>query len=160
MREGAYVVDPVGVEHTKVSTSLADTLFGLGPEGATELEVVDTSVTWLTVHLSLVDWALASSTAHLGAVDDVALLGLVSKTTGLVRAGWARRTVSGRQLTQLPGAYTQKETHHIRLLAVPKLAKVFVGSHVFWIEDSCITQHDQVGRNLGARERASHPVGF
>jgi len=117
--DGAYVVDPVGVEHTKVATSASDTLFGLGPEGATELEVVDTGVARLTVDLTLVDWTLAASTAHLGAVDHVALLGLVSETTGLVWTGWPGRTMGGRQLTQLPGANAQEETHHVGLLPVP-----------------------------------------
>ena len=44
---------------------------------------------------------LATTTAHTGAVDHIALLGLVAEATGLVRAGGTGSTVDGVQLTEL-----------------------------------------------------------
>ena len=45
---------------------------------------------------------LAVTTADADAVDNVALLGLVAKTTSLVRARGARSTVDDVQLAVLP----------------------------------------------------------
>ena len=82
----------------------------------------------------LVDWTLAASTTDANAVDAISLLGLVSKTTSLVRAGWAGSTVHGRHLPELPGTDTLEEAHHIGLLAVPKFTEVFVSSHCCLLE--------------------------
>lgn len=45
--------------------------------------------------------ALAATTADADAVDDIALLGLVSETAGLVQTGRARGAVDNVQLTEL-----------------------------------------------------------
>ena len=55
----------------------------------------------LTISGTLGGSSLAATTADTDAVDDVALLGLVTKTTGLVRAGRARSAVDDVQLTEL-----------------------------------------------------------
>ena len=44
---------------------------------------------------------LATSTADTAAVDNVALLGLVTQAAGLVWSGWARGAVDDVQLTEL-----------------------------------------------------------
>ena len=44
---------------------------------------------------------LASSAADTNAVDDVALLGLVAETAGLVGARWAGSSVDDIELTEL-----------------------------------------------------------
>lgn len=54
-----------------------------------------------TVSSTLGDGSLAATTADADTVDDIALLGLVSETTGLVGARGARGTVDNVQLTKL-----------------------------------------------------------
>lgn len=71
-------VDPVRVQHTKVGATGSNTLLGLGTQRALPLEVVDTLLTGLTVNDTLLVRALAVTTADADAVDDVALLGLVT----------------------------------------------------------------------------------
>jgi hypothetical protein len=61
-----------------------------------------------TIGGTLRDRALATTTADANAVDDIALLGLVSKTAGLVRARGARGAVNNVQLTVLYYALSAK----------------------------------------------------
>lgn len=98
---GRVLVDPVGVEDAQVGAAAADTLLGGGAEGALVLELVDTLVGGLAIGGTLGGRTLAATTADTDAVDDVALLGLVTKTAGLVRAGRARSAVDDVQLTEL-----------------------------------------------------------
>ena len=83
------LVDPVRVQDTKVTAPLADTLLGDTLETTLGLEVVDTLADGLAVGRALGDVFLAVTPADTDTVDDIALLGLVAKTAGLVRAGWA-----------------------------------------------------------------------
>lgn len=46
-------------------------------------------------------WLLASTTANTDAVDDIALLGLVTQTAGLVWSRWAGCAVNDIQLAKL-----------------------------------------------------------
>lgn len=55
----------------------------------------------LTIGGTLGSRTLATTTADTDAVDDVTLLGLVTKTAGLVRARRARSAVDDVQLTEL-----------------------------------------------------------
>lgn len=55
----------------------------------------------LTIGGTLGHGALATTTADTNSVDDIALLGLVSETAGLVGARGARGTVDNVQLTEL-----------------------------------------------------------
>merc|ERR1719453_1572019 len=123
------LVHPVRVEHTKVATPASTTLLGDAAKRATGLQRADTGVAGLTVHLALVDRALAATTADTHAVDADTLLGLVAEAAGLVRAGGLGGPVNGGHLAELPSADTLLETQNIGLLAVPHLAKVLVGSH-------------------------------
>lgn len=50
---------------------------------------------------TLGNWLLASTTADTHAVDNVALLGLVTQTASLVGARWAGRAVNDIQLAKL-----------------------------------------------------------
>jgi len=54
-----------------------------------------------TIGGTLRDGALAATTADADAVDDIALLGLVSEAAGLVGARRARGAVDDVQLTEL-----------------------------------------------------------
>jgi multisubunit Na+/H+ antiporter MnhF subunit len=54
-----------------------------------------------TVGSTLRDRLLAAAAANTHAVDDIALLGLVSQTTSLIRARGTRGTVNDVQLAEL-----------------------------------------------------------
>ena len=51
-------------------------------------------VGWLSVSSTLLDLLLATSTADTDTVDNVSLLGLVTKSASLVWARWAGGTVN------------------------------------------------------------------
>lgn len=61
-----------------------------------------------TIGGTLGHWALAASTAHADAVDNVALLGLVAQAASLVGARGARGTVDDIQLSELYYALSAK----------------------------------------------------
>lgn len=54
-----------------------------------------------TVSSTLAGSALAATTSHADAVDNVALLSLVSEAAGLVRTRWSGSTVDDIELTKL-----------------------------------------------------------
>jgi hypothetical protein len=95
------LVDPVRVEDAEVAAAAADTLLGGGLERTRVLELVDTLVHRLAVGVTLGHRALAATTADAHAVDDVALLGLVSEAAGLVGARRAGGAVDDIELTVL-----------------------------------------------------------
>jgi len=84
----AILVDPVRVEDTEIATSSGNTLLSGRSEGALEFEVVDTLTDGFTKGGTLFDWFLSVTTTDTDAVDDKALLGLVTQASGLVRSGW------------------------------------------------------------------------
>ena len=124
------LVDPVRVENAEVGSAATDTLLSGRLEGALVLELVHTLVGGLacsgeyrqsrcslrsctpcfptqpdewthTVGGALGNGALAAATADTHAVDDIALLGLVTEAAGLVGTGGARGAVDDVQLTKL-----------------------------------------------------------
>mmetsp|Transcript_30083 Transcript_30083/g.41962 ORF Transcript_30083/g.41962 Transcript_30083/m.41962 type:complete len:221 (+) Transcript_30083:75-737(+) len=126
---GGVLVDPVGVQDTEVTTTATNTLFGLRANVALELDLADTLVGGLTADHTTVVGALAASAADADTVDDVALLGLVSKAAGLVGTSRTAGAVDGGQLAVLPAPHTEEEAKHIRLLLLPEFFEVFVSSH-------------------------------
>lgn len=96
--------NPVGVEYPHVRCSASDTFFGKGLEASCRFHLVDTLVDRFTVHNSLGVFLLTSSTADTGSEYSKALLGLKSKTAGLVRAGKGDRSVDSGKLAVLPGS--------------------------------------------------------
>ncbi len=64
--------------------------------------MIDTLILWLSVHNTLWVWSLAATTADSNTVDNVALLGLVSKTVSLVGTGRSRKLGNLVGLTILP----------------------------------------------------------
>jgi hypothetical protein len=98
---GRVLVDPVRVQDAQVGAAAADTLLGGRLEGALVLELVDSLVGGLAEGGTLGNWLLASTTANTDAVDNVALLGLVTQTASLVGARWAGRAVNDIQLAKL-----------------------------------------------------------
>jgi hypothetical protein len=72
---------------------------------------------------------LTSTTADSGTYNDVSLLGLVTKTVGLIGTA---RTVACKDVGALavfPSADTHQESESITLLVTPKLFHILVGSH-------------------------------
>lgn len=98
---GRVLVNPVGVEDTEVGTSATDTLLGGGLERTLVLQLADTLVGGLAVCDTLGYGSLAATTTNADAVDDEALLGLVSQSAGLVRARRTRSAVDDVQLSVL-----------------------------------------------------------
>lgn len=98
---GGVLVDPVGVEDTQVGAAAANALLGGGTERALVLQVVHTLVGRLAVRSALGSKLLAASPADANAVDDVALLGLVSETAGLVGTRRTRCAVDDIELSVL-----------------------------------------------------------
>lgn len=54
-----------------------------------------------TICSTLRHWPLATTTSDANAVDDIALLGLISQAARLVRARWTGSTVDDVQLAEL-----------------------------------------------------------
>ena len=91
---GGVLTHPVAVEDSQSLESASNTLLSDGLKVPLRLLLLDsTRALGLTIGTSLGDWPLASSTPHGNAVDDKSLLGLVSKSASLVRAGGTRSTV-------------------------------------------------------------------
>ena len=110
---GGVLVDPVGVEDAQVGAAASDTLLSGRTEGALVLELVDTVVGRLAVGGTLGREPLAVTTADTDAVDNVALLGLVSEAAGLVGARRTGSTVDDVQGAVLPAAHTEQEAEDI-----------------------------------------------
>ena len=123
------LADPVRVEDSQRAALSACSFLGLGPEGSGKLELGDTHGHRLTVADTLGDRSFTAATLDTDTVDDVTLLCLVAKTSGLVWPGWSRRPVDGRELTVLPGPHTEEEPENVRLLTLVKLFEVLVGTH-------------------------------
>lgn len=127
--EGTVLSDGVGVEDAEVHAVTSSTLLSEGTEGAGAGHAVDPLTTGLAPDDATVSGPLAATTADADAVDDVALLGLVAETTGLVGASGVSGAVDARKLTKLPAADTLDKAHDIGLLALPELRDETVGTH-------------------------------
>ena len=85
-----------------LTTSSADSLLGGGSESLLELEVVDSVSDGLSEGGSLLDGLLSVSSSDSDPVDEVALLGLVTQSSRLVRSRRSRSSVDDSELTVLP----------------------------------------------------------
>lgn len=95
------LVDPVRVEDAQVAAAAADTLLGRRSQGALVLQLVDSLVRRLAVGGTLPRRPLPAAPPDADAVDDIALLGLVSETASLVRSSRAGCAVDNVQLAKL-----------------------------------------------------------
>ena len=94
---GGVLANPVGAEDPESLQSPANSLLRDGLEVALGLLLLDsTRGLGLSIGTSLGDGPLPAATSHGNAVDDEALLGLVSQPAGLVRPGRAGGTVDLR----------------------------------------------------------------
>lgn len=116
---GSVLGNPVTVEHSQATEGATDTLLSLGAEVAGGLELVDTHGGRLSSHDTLGDGSLAASSADAGAVDDVAVLGLVAEFAGLVGARGVVDSGDDGELTVLPGADSEDEVHEVALFLAP-----------------------------------------
>lgn len=92
------------------------------------LELVDTLGGWLSEDNTLRDSALAATAAYAATVDDISLLGLVAEAARLIWASRAGGAVDSGELTVLPAADAQQKLEHIRLLLLPQLLEILVGT--------------------------------
>jgi len=86
---------------------------------ALPFELQNTLIGRLSIDDALRIGTLSSSSSHSGAVDDEALLGLITQTTSFIRTSRARSTVDGRQCTQLPAANTKQKAQNVALFLLP-----------------------------------------
>ena len=99
---GRVLAHPVRVEDPQSLQSPTNTFLGDGLEVALGLLLLDsTRGLGLSIGTSLGDGPLPAATSHGNAVDDEALLGLVSQPAGLVRPGRARSAVDLQDRTSV-----------------------------------------------------------
>lgn len=153
---GRVLSHPVGVENTEVSTGTTNLALSLNAERALVLQLADTLSRGLTVDNVGHSLSLATSTADLHSVDDESLLSLVAKTTGLLGTSGASATVNSRQLTVLPSADAQQETHSVGLLLLPQLLKVLIGAHVDFGGLNLLTKNENETPSSRSASRANH----
>ncbi len=122
--------NPVGVKNSQTSEGSADSFLSFRSKVSGRLELVDTDRSRLSGDDTLGNRSLSSSSSDADSVDDVALLGLVSKFAGLVRARGSVDSGDDWKLSVLPSPHSEDEVHEIRLFLSPKFLKVLVGSHM------------------------------
>ena len=123
------LANPVRVQHSQGSALASGSLLSDRAQVSDKLLLSDTGVLGLTVVDTLGDSLLAVTSLHADAIDAVTLLGLVSQTMSLIGTRRLTCPVDGRQLSVLPSAESENESHDIRLLLVPELLEVLVCSH-------------------------------
>jgi hypothetical protein len=83
------LVNPVRVQHTQISTSSTNSLFGNAPKPSLRFEMVDTLVHRFAICSTFGNMLFAVTPPDTNAVDNIALLGLVTQSTSLVGTGRA-----------------------------------------------------------------------
>jgi len=73
------------------------------------------------VRRSLGDRTFSTTSPDADAVDDIALFGFVSKTTGFVGSGWTGCAVNNIELAVFPAAHSEEETENVGLFVFVKL---------------------------------------
>lgn len=98
---GGILVDPVRVQHTESSTRTSDSFFSDASNASLVLELVHTMGLGFTVNDTLGDGLLSASTSDLNSVDDVTLLVLVAKATGLIGTSRLGDSYESRELSEV-----------------------------------------------------------
>ena len=99
------LINPVRIQNSEVSASASNTLFSDTLQTSLRLQLGNTLVDGLAVGGTLGDVLLAVTTTDTNTIDNVALLGLVAETAGLVGARGTRGSVDDLQLAVLPAAF-------------------------------------------------------
>ena len=126
----SVLVDPIRVQDTEATASLSNTFFSNVSQVSGKLQMLDTLVLGLTHGLTNVDGSLSASSADSHTIDDVSLLGFVSKFSGLVRTSGSVDSNHSRLLSVLPASNSGDETNNVRLLLLVDLFQVFVGTQL------------------------------
>ncbi len=124
------LANPVGVQNSQRTALASNSLLGNRSQVSNKLLLSDTRILGLAVVDTLGNALLAISSLYSNSVDNVPLLGLVSKSMGLIRSRWLTCSMDGWQLSVLPCADSQDESHHIGLLLVPQLLKILICAHI------------------------------
>ncbi len=128
--EGGVLSNPVRVEDSQSGELSSDSLLGNGLVVLLALESGDTDGLELSADDSLWSGSLSVTSSDLDSVDDVALLGLVPDSSGLLDSGRSGDSVDGGELSVLPGSHSLDELHDSGLFLLPKLLKILVSSHL------------------------------
>mmetsp|Transcript_18091 Transcript_18091/g.33028 ORF Transcript_18091/g.33028 Transcript_18091/m.33028 type:complete len:240 (+) Transcript_18091:193-912(+) len=131
---GRILVHPVRVEDAETTALATNALLGNAAEIAGGLELSDTLVNGLTVDNTLGNGPLTATTANANTVDNIALLGLVTKAASLVGAGRAGQTRDRGKLPVLPAPNAKKEAEDIALLLPPKLFNILISTHYEYLQ--------------------------
>ena len=123
------LANPIRVQNSQGTALAADSLLGHRAEVSDKLLLSDTGVLGLTVVDTLRHSLLSVTSLHADSVHDVTLLSLVTQAMSLVGTRRLACTVDSGQLSILPSAESENESHDVRLLLVPELLKVLVRSH-------------------------------
>ena len=108
------MTNPVGVENTQVGALATDTLLSEGLERTGGLDLIDaTRVFGLTADHTLGGRSFTTTSADADAVDNVALLGLVSELSSLVGARGSAGSVNVGELTVLPSSDSEDKSADI-----------------------------------------------
>jgi hypothetical protein len=126
----SILTNPVGAQKSQVSASLTDTSLSNNLEVSGGLQAGNTMTSGLTVGSTLGDLLFASSSPDTDSVDNVSLLGTVSKTMCLVRTCGLCCTNNGGELSIFPATKTEQETESVRLLLSVKDLEVFVSTYL------------------------------
>ena len=128
--EGRILSNPIRAQNSQCfGNSLSNSSLSNCLKVSNRLELIDTLIGRLSKDCSLWNLLLSTSSPYLDSVDQVSLLGSVSKSSCLLRSCWSRSPVDGIQLTQLPASNSKQECHNFRLLLPPNLLHILVGSH-------------------------------
>ncbi len=94
------------------------------------LESSDTDRLEFTTDDTLRSRSLSVTSSNLDPVDDVALLSLVTKSSGFLNSRWSRDSVDSSKLSVLPSSHSLDKLHDSGLFLLPKFLKVLVSSHL------------------------------
>jgi hypothetical protein len=131
---GSVLSDPVAIQDSESTNLPAYSLLSHWSKITSGLELIDTNGSWLASDDTLGNWSLATSSSDSHPVDDIAILGFVTKFSGLIRARRSAGSMDDWQLPELPSSHSQDEVHDIRLFASPQLFEIFVRTHLWYIK--------------------------
>jgi len=125
------LADPVGIQHAQGTDFTSHALLSDRLERALELHLVDAMMSRLAVSASFGNGLLARTASDADAVDHKPLLGAVTQSARFFNARWLRSAMDARELSELPRADSEEESHHVALLLPPQFVDIFISAH-FW----------------------------
>lgn len=123
------LINPIRVKDSQIRSSSTNSLFSSGSQRSLVFELVYSHVGGLTISGTLRDRSLSSTSSDSDSVNYKTLLGLVTKSSSLIRSRRSRSTMNNVELSVFPASDTMKESEHIRLLISRNFFQIFVGSH-------------------------------